>query len=506
LRFGFVLRRRGATVVLVLGLLAVTLAVSYAMMRTQVTSLQIQTNLNRRDDARQAALTGMTTALRRIHESDWEGVDSTVSGAISNDASYEVTFATGDASLQPDEADYEEYPFRLTLTSTGYAFDTNDPGRRSEYRVQAVVELVRRAFASQPSAWTSLEDYTLVQWADEETTVQFPARIDGSARLGGRLAFCEEYPDHTPSLDRYLSDLEQMRQAGLGDYRPFGGPLSLPFDRTTGSTLSLLSGNLNVTLVDAPRGGSAPVSHPGALSSYRLYPGGKEYEIPVIQSLHGYELSGVTLAPDPIENPLGVFRSQGYLRFRDNVTIQGSIITDGFEPDIDVSGVNIAWSSAELPRLEGQAASETVHLPAALVMDDFRVDSGARMTLNGALVVWDELEVEERTSSTSFSMEGRVLADEFAIRGRSSWKLNSTIWSALLYYFNLNLDSTNPELYFPRWLEANFGMQAAPKITFRPGAATATHHWQDWSQPVYATQATDEGLIWDLLSWSESQE
>jgi hypothetical protein len=232
--------RRGATIVLVLGLLAVTLAVSYAMMRTQATSLQIQTNQERRGDARQAALTGMAVALRRIHDADWAGVDTPVSGTLADGSIYEVEFATGDDALQAGDEDFDEYPFRLTLTSTGYAIDSSDSGRRSEYRVEAVVQLVRRAFAAEPAAWTNLNSFTLVQWADQKTNIEIPARIEGPVKLGGTLELCADYPDDTPRA-RYLGDLEKMREDGRGDYRPFNGPITLPFDQSSSATLSLLT-------------------------------------------------------------------------------------------------------------------------------------------------------------------------------------------------------------------------------------------------------------------------
>ena len=103
--------RRGMTVILVLGLLAITLSLSYAMLRTQTTSARIQSNQKRRMDARQAAITGMQVALRRMHEASWAGVDVPLSGTLGTGVGYRVTFATGDATLtnRPvDRSDYDE--------------------------------------------------------------------------------------------------------------------------------------------------------------------------------------------------------------------------------------------------------------------------------------------------------------------------------------------------------------------------------------------------------------
>src|SRR5438552_3178588 len=67
-------RRRGVSLLLVLGLVAIALATSYALLRTQATSMQLQGNAGRQVDARQAAFAGLSAALRRMHEPDWGGV------------------------------------------------------------------------------------------------------------------------------------------------------------------------------------------------------------------------------------------------------------------------------------------------------------------------------------------------------------------------------------------------------------------------------------------------
>ncbi len=56
--------RRGIAVVLVLGLLAVTLAVSYATLRGQGTTTQLAWNNSRALDASEAARSGLAAALR----------------------------------------------------------------------------------------------------------------------------------------------------------------------------------------------------------------------------------------------------------------------------------------------------------------------------------------------------------------------------------------------------------------------------------------------------------
>ena len=83
-------RRRGMAIVMVLGLLAITMAMSYSMMRSQATNAQIQYNSTRVGHARQAALAGLSTGLRKMHQDDWAGVDSQLTGWLSSTESYSV--------------------------------------------------------------------------------------------------------------------------------------------------------------------------------------------------------------------------------------------------------------------------------------------------------------------------------------------------------------------------------------------------------------------------------
>src|SRR5262249_17488059 len=60
--------RRGIAIVLVLGLLAITLAVSYATLRGQGAATQLARNNGRAYDAREAAHSGLVAALRKMSE------------------------------------------------------------------------------------------------------------------------------------------------------------------------------------------------------------------------------------------------------------------------------------------------------------------------------------------------------------------------------------------------------------------------------------------------------
>ena len=159
-------RSRGMTVLIVLLLIAVTLGLSYAVVRSQTTAARIQQNANLRLSARQAAIVGMGIALNEMNTSRWcdgDGVDTVLNGVLSEYDGYQVTYATGDLSLEdPDSIEAIEYACRVTLLSTGSATDPSDPGRTTTHTVQVVVQLAPRAIHTEeePVGWARItEDF-----------------------------------------------------------------------------------------------------------------------------------------------------------------------------------------------------------------------------------------------------------------------------------------------------------------------------------------------------------
>ncbi len=495
-------RRCGVAVVLVLGLLGVTAAVYYAMMRTQVVTLHIHDNFARRGEARQAALAGMAAAMRRLHDPDWAeagGVNLQLQGTLAEGVTYAAHYVTGDESLSPSDPDYPEYPYRLTIYSTGSAVDPNEPARRTEYQVHSVVQLVRRAMYPAPPAWFAMQDDTLTQWADEKSVVEYPVRIEGPVKFGGAVELSRWDLLSSLGFTRYLSDLEVMRQNGLGDHRPLSGPVRLPRNRMRSGTLSLLTSGMNVSVIDAPRGGSAPLSHPGLPTRYRLYPGGREYTVPDIQSLY---FAHVTLQSDPRDNPLGVFRSDRPVVLHDGAKLRGAVITAGrwlfWASDVSITGRNVVLEAPDLPPLHGSPTGERVQLPVAIVNSSFRASSGAKATVSGHVLAWDTFQIE--AENNGFEMTGRVACKKVELQG---WTGLSD-WSNLLVNFLLNLTKSDPIPYLPQYLQAKKGMKYDPKPTIRP-PTNVRYHWHDWNQPLFIPHPDDEGLVWDLVRWRERQ-
>ena len=513
-------RRRGMAVLLVLGLLAITLAVSYAALRTQGTTSHMARNAGRSLDARLAAESGLAAAMHKISDSSWEGVDVSLSGEVTDDSWYDVSFTTGDTALQPGDPDYSEFPYRLTITSTGYAEDPSDPNIRAIHRVRSVVQLARRRFTANPVGnWASLTSYTMYQWANRTAQVQVPIRIEGPVNILGTLFLCAEYPSYGPARTTYLQDLNAMRNASRGDHRPFNGPVTIAYSRNAGN-LTPLQTWLGLTTIDTIAATTAPLTHPGDVSSYRLYPGGQSYTPPVLQDTYGAAMQNVTLGPDPQTNPLGLFRCRGAMAINSNVNISGVLVADSSTPDIQIYGTNVVLQAANLPRLEG--SNQNYQLPILIVREDVRIQGGSAAQIKGVSVLWDEFELKRGASTTQFALTGNLLAAGINLKGREPWTMTAADWTS--DYNNYTGNGSLTELllntllntirsalglpagatvHFPEYMQHVRSFTVQPALTLKPDSSGVLSRWQDWTQPIYQKDPGDPGLRWNLVRYED---
>jgi hypothetical protein len=411
--------RRGVTLVVVLLLLSVTLGLSYAVVRSQTTALQIQQNArtgqNRSNSARQAAITGMTLALKHMKSADWNGVeewageDSVFSGSLGPHERYVVTFKTGDLSLEPDDPEYEHYPYRVTVLSTGYAADAASPDREVSHEIEAVVELIPRALGPEPAEWHWVQSkFTVYQWTEGSCEIHVPCRIEGRIRFQERLRLGKGQPNLGESYawpdearELYLKHLATKESLDGREYPPFGWPegaapetdvILLYLHPWDSNLIDFLNDDMRVPTKDLLPWPMAGWHHPGELLSYRLYPGGKVYGARILPTGH-FELKRTTLKPDTETNPLGLYYHRGRVDLADKVTIQGTLITRGWDDgDVHVFGKDVQIVPHDLPALDSDPAAP-VRLPGVLVEDDFRIHPGAECSLVGMLGIWDDFEV-----------------------------------------------------------------------------------------------------------------
>jgi len=724
------------TIVVVLGLLSITLALSYAMLRTQAVTASIAGNSTRTIDARQAAHAGLAKAMRAMHQADWDGVDSVITGHLSDTKSYIVTYATGDAELVAGDEDYDEYPFRVTITSVGTAVDPSNPAIQSEHTVEAVVQLVRRGIYTAPSNWHDLQQYdastpyAVYQWGSASAPIDPPCQIEGAARFHGPVRLCDSYPpdqnrpfdgvidevavyndalssteiasiylygvlgstllktayhsyefptawwmfdepagsatandivgsndgvlagvtagdsgvpmigynnlamrfdgrndyvdvgtmdvygdaltilawfkadsfdnhsdariiskatgyntsDHYWKLGttkvggshrlrfrlrtngstselkgnggsislgqwvfaaavfdgskmylyqdgvlvgqqgkhgtistnsnvpvwigdnppgsvktRLLRDLAAKSAGGLADQRPFTGPVHLSRSGTGDDEVSAIEDDLGCAVADISPDTQTPLTHPGSVASYRLYPGGKSYKVESLRS----SIYSKSYTADPQTNPLGIFVSSGSVTLGNDVEIEGTVITSGSHSDLVVDGDRVTIIGKNLPALHDDDTA--YQLPSLIVADDIKIDDAEDSRIEGMAVCWDEFEVEWGDASRSFEVIGQVLAKEFAVNGRSSWGAVSNWESLLSSYLVARAAGTLAQgiTNFPDWLEAEEGLDPQPAAKFRTADSPVSYHWHDWNEAVYQPHANDEGLVWDFIRMSE---
>ncbi len=501
-------RRRGVAVLLVLGMLAMTLALSYASLRSQATVAQLANNVGRGEAARLAAESGIYTALHRMSEGAWAGLEppfNTFSANLTDNEWYEVSLLTGDGPLPATDPLYNpgEFAYRVTITSKGYASDPGQPAVQAIHTIEAIVQLARRRLLAEPAGWSDLEPLTVHQWASNGSNVtQFPVRFEGPVKFLGPLNLSPSYPLLTTPAKRYFQDLEKMRVNSLGDHRPFSGPVTIVHSQQSSETRNYLQ-DLNVSFPDTVAGTTPPAAHPVTVFTYKLYPGGQTYTIPILQSLYGGSLQNLTLEPDPASNPLGIYRSRNSLAIYNNVHIQGTIISDGMTPEIQVYGTDVTLDGVNLAPLEG--TTQQYQLPVTLIRDHLRFHGSSDAAIRGLAMVYGEFEIREGPKMATFNLTGQLMTAGLAVRGRSEiallgaleWDTQHTLF--LLQYALLPA----AKQYYPVWMQDKSGVPYAPLLKFERGNSDVKYHWHNWSQPVYQKDPADPGLRWNLIRWSE---
>ena len=488
--------RRGVAVLVVLLLLAMTLGLSYAAMRSQHTAMLIHRNFDRRSSARQAAMTGLTLAIKKMHTADWQGVGSTLDGSLGEYEGFTVTYTLGDPTLSAGHADYEAYPYRVTLLSTGTAVDPSQSAAIAKYRIRAVVELSPRNMAAEPTDWATMQDYTVYQTNDDYVALEIPCRIEGPVRLQEKLRIADVYPNDTEARLKYLQDLNAMRLAGLPDFRPFNGPVHFRCSDLDASYFDELIALLGMVVIDVPKQEVASDwREPVSLTDYQIYEGGPIYTIPHVSGI----LENVTLEADPLNNPLGIVYCDTSITIRDNVTIHGSLFC---RDDINIEGTKVVFLPVDLPSLNG--SDVPVRLPVASCQN-FLIKPLADATVRGLVAVFDRFEVERSHETTKLDLLGRLITRRLYLMEREPWDL--LYWNDHYANFSMNLALGDPPLtpYFPVWMQAQ-GRDPIPRITIRPdpGPNVCQYHWYDQDDPIYLPHPDDDALRWDLLEWTEN--
>jgi hypothetical protein len=235
--------RRGIAIIVVLMMISVTMAVSYAILRLQSTSTHVQQNADRRGSARNAAMVGLAAGIRAMHISSWSGVGTSLTGTVSSTDSYSVAFTAGDDSLTIASPNYADWHFRVTVVSTGTSANPGNSQLSSIHKMKAVLQLVPRQLNSEPTNWSQVKQYTVYQTNTGPFQIDVPARVEGAVRLQGAVKIDTEYLWSSNARNRYFSDLSSMRSARneiqtITVTNATGGSYRLSYNGVTSSSIA----------------------------------------------------------------------------------------------------------------------------------------------------------------------------------------------------------------------------------------------------------------------------
>ncbi len=488
-------RQRGFTIIAVMAILSVAVVMTYAMLRAEVMSVQLSRNTDRAAAARQAARTGLTMAIRQMHDTAaWGGVSSIYNRSLNATDSFKATYTAGDPNLTSADPDWEDYPYRVTIDVQGFAADPMVSNNVATANIRAVVKLVPVAMPAELTDWSTVLQHTIYQVVTDDFNIELPCRIEGSVRLQGALSIAEVSPNDEDARNQYLDDLNLAQLNSQPDYRPFDGPVNLPFSAQDPAMFSDLTVRMGVPAVDIPV--SAIPSdwntqpEPDDFSTYQIYPGGPVY---TVAGMPG-SMTGATFAPDPLTNPLGFFKFNGNLTLQDDTSIRGTMIV---KDTLKLDGTNIVITPVDMLPLNG--TTDPVRLPTVLT-DELEVRDGATATVTGFVGTWNKFTVKSGTYNTSFDFKGHLVTPEFVVEPRDEWTASN--WGFWHWLFQMSTPAPGPNQYFPFWL-ANPPMSFSPipLITFKQDTQAAVYHWKDPDPnvTVYIPRAGDNGLYWDIL-------
>jgi len=298
-----------------------------------------------------------------------------------------------------------------------------------------------------------------------------------------------------------LRDLRLKQEATGTDQRPFDGPLTINRAKVSATSQTLVEQELGIATQDISQSAGPPVTHPGQLSSYQLYPGGTRYQAELLSGA----IANQELGPNVVTNPLGLFVCTDELRLLDNVTIEGTVLTyrASTAGDIRIQGDNVTLRAPELPLIDGEATAR--QLPVAIVNNDFEIDGNSSGSLSGVAVTFDDFRFNSGDMATTFTVDGKLIVSELQLQARTQWAESASWWNERMSDFMRSINANSPaNSRFPDWLASQMGLDSTPRFLARPATGSPKYYWHDWSEPLFIAHPHDQGLRWDLVEWDDS--
>lgn len=457
--------RRGASLLMVVVALSVSLAVTYSFLHTQATVLQINRNAQHREAALQAAETGAALALARMHRKDWGGVAETYAQELNSTAEgtsgFNVEFRPlPDASTPADQ-------FSVVVHATGWWQSADDPASRLERSVQVVANLRPRSdldAAPNPGDYDQIQRYALFAGGNDGSTsydsdgnlVKRSLTLDPGNRIEGDLWLAQSvrlYAEpnwnskvRTDLLTSIGTMWTQSDPFQIRSPHPLTGMLWFYTYPTSGVRKDLRRIGLQNSWSQAASKLTLPPLQLASRTKYRLFAGGFEYRAVKL----GFTLRNITLRPTA-NNPLGVFYRDGDLVLDDNVIVQGTLVCTGtvYLAGNDLSIASFNWRNAEgLPAVNG--AETWPRLPAIVARDVFinRLTSrNVRVSVFGGVVVQNGV----RGAGGDYDLVSAAAVD--IAPGTARGRLDLQPWSTITLIEPRNLSTLTADGRYAIWLD-----------------------------------------------------
>lgn len=492
-------RRRGYALIVALALLALGMGTAVVMLRTSDLSVRstMRDDLKRRAEG--AAQSALNLGIDVIRRRSWTGVNWEFSGSWMDGASYQVRYLAGDASLSPTSADYAYYPYRVTIQASATVTDPAEPTAISTSVATAVVELIPKKLQGSLSGYGARNDYAYYQLdrfnSTGEVKLELPFQFVGKTRLSDPIKeWCKDYFDNDARREPYVTGLKTMALAGT-ERRPFVGNVEYSFSAQPARLRTDVVSRLGHTEVDVTPDLEWTVPSASG-TSYQLYPGGPVYTMPSLNTTHGSTLQSLTVAADPKTNPLGLHRLSANTTFNDDVKIGGMLLASASSVSLSVNGARCSIEPPKAMNLNSRTLG--LALPALCVTKSLTIKKAADdVVFRGPVICWDDVVIEDGTSSQDVLLEGGLQSHQLWIKGRPDFKLSPSAWSTALTLYN----ATAKVIPFPIWLETTYGLPSEPSIKIKKDVAGATEKFVfDPSRTLYDYPDASSGLTWRLVS------
>ena len=434
--------RHGASLVIVMIAISMSMALTYAALSSQSRGVQVRQNVNRREMARQAAESGAAIALNQLQSAAWSGVSSVRSESLGSDligtTSCKIEYFTIDGQKSPTAyptgqgkttlsgssaffnstsnglsttsastaAIATRQAFQVLIRSTGQWASLADPLDFVTESVEVGVELQPRipgrqvlapdisqatdVFASN-AGYDTIQNYALFTSAGSSgspsLTLEPGQRIDGMTWLRKGISIFNGPRWSNSVCDAFLQSTGSQYTTGSGGTisllhpHPFGGSITNANTFTATEVADLTKLNVpHVTVASSPTTPSITFSN---WKTYQLFQGGFTYDAEILSSS---TLSGVVLRPS-LRNPLGVFYHEGALTIHDTVVVQGTIVCSG---KITFTGTNVLLESVNWRDSSGgELVSNGALFPRmpAIVAQSIVLSSGTRASIEGAVLL-----------------------------------------------------------------------------------------------------------------------